>query len=68
MRALGLIQAEALGCGRAFVLTGTETLVSFIPRLAAILVDTGWHARLSAEPKLVDAAVAEALRVTTPVR
>lgn len=66
MRALGLTQAEALGAVGAFVLTGTETLVSFIPRLAAILVDTGWHARLSAEPKLVDAAVAEALRVTTP--
>lgn len=66
MRALGLSEDEALGAVGAFVLTGTETLVSFIPRLTAILLDTGWHARLAADPALVDAAVAEALRVTTP--
>lgn len=66
MRALGLSQAEALGTVGAFVLTGTETLVSFIPRLVAILIDSGWHERLQADRSLVDAAVAEALRVTTP--
>ncbi len=66
MRALGLNEAEALGAVGAFVLVGTETLVSFVPRLAAILADTGWHARLRADPTMVDAAIAEALRVTTP--
>lgn len=66
MRALGLSRDEALGTVGAFVLTGTETLVSFIPRLAAILIDSGWHARLRTDRLLVDAAVAEALRVTTP--
>ncbi|GAB3601682.1 cytochrome P450 [Microbacterium tumbae] len=66
MRALGLDEVEALGAVGAFVLTGTETLVSFLPRLAAILADTGWHSRLAADPSLTDAAVAEALRVTTP--
>lgn len=66
MRALGLDEREALGAVGAFVLTGTETLVSFLPRLAAILVDTGWLPRLAADPGLVDPAVAEALRVTTP--
>ncbi|MEZ5190251.1 MAG: cytochrome P450 [Schumannella sp.] len=50
----------------AFVLTGTETLVAFVPRLAAILCDSGWLPRLAADRSLVDAAVAEALRVTTP--
>lgn len=66
MRALGLDEREALGAVGAFVLTGTETIVSFVPRLAAILIDSGWLPRLAADPRLVDAALAEALRVTTP--
>jgi len=66
MRALGLDEREALGAVGAFVLTGTETIVSYVPRLAAILIDSGWLPRLAAEPALVDAAVAEGLRVTTP--
>ena len=66
MRALGLDEREALGAVGAFVLTGTETIVSYVPRLAAILVDSGWLPRLATSPELVDAAVAEGLRVTTP--
>lgn len=66
MRALGLDEREALGAVAAFVLTGTETIVSYLPRLAAILIDSGWLPRLAADPALVDAAVAEGLRVTTP--
>jgi cytochrome P450 len=66
MRALGLDEREALGAVGAFVLTGTETIVSYVPRLAAILIDSGWLPRLAADPALVDAAVAEGLRVTTP--
>lgn len=66
MRALGLDEREALGAVAAFVLTGTETIVSYLPRLAAILIDSGWLPRLAAAPELVDAAVAEGLRVTTP--
>ena len=66
MRALGLDEREALGAVGAFVLTGTETIVSYVPRLAAILIDSGWLPRLAAAPDLVDAAVAEGLRVTTP--
>lgn len=66
MRALGLSREEALGAVGAFVLTGTETLVSYIPRLVALLVDSGWAAGLRDEPDLVEAAIAEGLRVTTP--
>lgn len=66
MRALGLDEREALGAVAAFVLTGTETIVSYVPRLAAILIDSGWLPRLAAAPDMVDAAVAEGLRVTTP--
>jgi len=66
MRALGLTEREALGAVGAFVLTGTETIVSYVPRLAAILIDSGWLPRLAADPALVEPAIAEGLRVTTP--
>jgi cytochrome P450 len=66
MRALGLDQREALGAVGAFVLTGTETIVSYLPRLAAILTDSGWLPRLAADPELIEPAIAEGLRVTTP--
>ncbi|CAN5378201.1 cytochrome P450 [soil metagenome] len=66
MRALGLDEREAMGAVGAFVLTGTETIVSYLPRLAAILIDSGWLPRLAADPTLVESAIAEGLRVTTP--
>lgn len=66
MRALGLTEDEAMGAVGAFVLTGTETLVSYIPRLVAVLVDSGWMPRLAADRTLVEPAIAEGLRVTTP--
>lgn len=66
MRALGLDQREALGAVGAFVLTGTETIVSYLPRLAAILIDSGWLPHLAADRELVEPAIAEGLRVTTP--
>lgn len=66
MRELGLSEDEAMGAVGAFVLTGTETLVSYLPRMIAILVDTGWLGALACDRTLVDAAVAEGLRVTTP--
>lgn len=66
MRALGLDEREALGAVAAFVLTGTETIVSYVPRLAAILLDAGWLPRLAADRSLVEPAIAEGLRVTTP--
>lgn len=66
MHELGLGEDEAMGAVGAFVLTGTETLVSYLPRLLAILADTGWLAPLAADRSRLDAAVAEGLRVTTP--
>jgi len=66
MRSLGLTEDEAMGAVGAFVLTGTETLVSYIPRLVALLVDSGWMPRLNSDPALVEPAIAEGLRVTTP--
>ncbi len=66
MRSLGLGEDEAMGAVGAFVLTGTETLVSYVPRLAALLIDSGWMPRLADHPELIEPAIAEGLRVTTP--
>ena len=66
MRELGLTEDEALGAVGAFVIVGTETLVSYLPRLVAVLVDSGWYPHLLADRSLVDPAIAEGLRVTTP--
>ncbi len=66
MRALGLTESEAMGAVGAFVLTGTETLVSYIPRLVCLLIDSGWLPLIATDRSLVEPAIAEALRVTTP--
>jgi cytochrome P450 len=67
MRDLGLSEREAMGAVGAFVLTGTETIHSFVPRLVAIAHDTGWTSRLLADdPQLRRRAVEEGLRVTVP--
>jgi cytochrome P450 len=62
MQALGLSEAEARGAAGAFFLTGTETVATLVPRLVALLHDTG---RLDASIPL-DRAIDEAMRVTTP--
>ncbi|HXV93447.1 MAG TPA: cytochrome P450, partial [Pseudonocardia sp.] len=68
MRELGLTADEARGAVAAFVLTGTETLVSFVPRLVALLHDSGRLDRLAAETGTgaVEPVIDEALRVTVP--
>lgn len=66
MRSLGLGEEEAMGAVGAFVLTGTETLVSYIPRLVALLIDSDWMPLIAADRALVEPAIAEGLRVTTP--
>ncbi|MEV0680070.1 cytochrome P450 [Actinosynnema sp. NPDC050436] len=66
MRELGLTEPEALGAVAAFVLTGTETLVSHVPRMVALLHDTGRLDRLAEDRAGVGAAIAESLRFTVP--
>ena len=66
MRELGLSEDEAMGAVAAFVLTGTETIVAYIPRLIALLADSGWLPVIAADRALVEPAIAEGLRVTTP--
>lgn len=65
LRELGLDEREALGAVGAFVLTGTETIVSALPRLVALLVDSGTLGELG-DDDAAERAIAEGLRWTTP--
>lgn len=67
MRLLGLSEAEARGAAGAFFLTGTETVATLVPRLVALLHDTGRLARAGGLDETdLDRAIDEAMRVTTP--
>lgn len=59
MRAMGLTEREALGAVAAFAITGTETVVSFLPRLVALRHDAGVLATAGDD-------VDEELRVAVP--
>jgi cytochrome P450 len=65
MRELGLSRDEALGAAAAFFLTGTETVAGFVPRLVALLHDSGAQGSVIQGGDL-DAAIEEGLRLTTP--
>ena len=66
LRTLGLSEDEAVGIVSAFVIAGTETLVSYVPRLAAMLFDGGRLPRLAADRRGLPEAVNEGLRYTAP--
>jgi cytochrome P450 len=66
MRALGLSEDEARGAAGAFFLTGTETVATLLPRLVALLCDHGQLLRVAEDTALLDRAIEEAMRVTTP--
>ncbi|MFD0599731.1 hypothetical protein ACFQZ4_51560 [Catellatospora coxensis] len=66
MRELGISEAEARGAAGAFFLTGTETVATLVPRLIALLHDAGQFDRVAADPALLDPAIDEAMRVSTP--
>ncbi|MGI8336132.1 cytochrome P450 [Actinomadura scrupuli] len=66
MRVLGLSEEEARGAAGAFFLTGTETVATLVPRLIALLHDSGQLDRVAGDPGLLGQAVDEAMRFTTP--
>lgn len=65
-RDLGLTLQETKGLSTLLMVAGTETAASAMARTAALLYDTGEQHRLIADPKLMESAVREALRVTSP--
>ncbi len=65
-RELGLTLLETKGLSTLLMVAGTETAASAMARSAALLYDTGEQHRLIADPALLEGAVREALRVTSP--
>jgi len=65
-RDLGLTLQETKGLSTLLMVAGTETAASAMARTAALLFDTGEQHALIAEPSLLENAVREALRVTSP--
>lgn len=65
-RDLGLTLQETKGLSTLLMVAGTETAASAMARTAALLYDTDEQHRLIADPKLMESAVREALRVTSP--
>ncbi|WP_207223526.1 cytochrome P450 [Pseudonocardia sediminis] len=67
-RELGLNLRETTGLAALLTVAGTETAASAMARTVALLADTGQHRRLGDDrsEELVEAAVREGLRVSTP--
>jgi len=65
-RDLGLTLQETKGLSTLLMVAGTETAASAMARTAALLFDTGEQHALIAKPSLLENAVREALRVTSP--
>jgi len=63
---LGLTSEEARGVVAAILIAGTETLTTAIPRMVALLVDSGQLSLLRAQPELAQAAIDETLRFVVP--
>lgn len=65
-RTAGLTLEESRGLASLLLVAGTETAASAMARTVALLHDTGSLPALLADASLLDAAVREGLRVTTP--
>jgi len=71
MRGSGLTEEESRGLASAFLIAGTETISSLIPRLVALLHDHGDLPRIAEALRAgdngpLDAATTEAVRLITP--
>jgi cytochrome P450 len=67
LRDLGLQFDEVKGVLGAMLVAGTQTVSVALPRIVAMLVDTGEWVRLADQPELVPAAVDEGLRCCVPI-
>ena len=66
LRELGLTFDEAKGVIAVLMVVATETVSTAVPRIVALLADSGELARLRARPELLSGAVDEGLRYVVP--
>ena len=67
LKELGLSAEEARGVFAAILIAGTETLTTAIPRMVALLIDSGQQRLLRREPSLLQGAIDESLRFVVPL-
>lgn len=67
LRALGLTFDQARGVLLIFVIGGTLTITAALPRIVAMLLDTGQFALLVRNPAGIQRAIDEGLRFVTPL-
>jgi cytochrome P450 len=67
LRELGLSFEETRGIVSIFFVAGTLTTALSLPRIVALLIDSGQISRLSQEPERIPAAIDEGLRYVTPL-
>lgn len=67
LRNSGLTFEEARGILAVLFLAGTETLSTAVPRIVALLLDTGSFDRLRQDRGLLPSAIDEGLRLTAPL-
>lgn len=66
LKAMGLDFDEVRGVLASLFLVGTQTVAVAVPRIVALLVDTGQWERVRAHRALLPGAIVEGLRLTVP--
>jgi cytochrome P450 len=66
LKALGLTADESRGVVATMLMAGTETLTTAIPRMVALLADSGQLSLLRDDPSLAQGAIDEVLRFVVP--
>lgn len=66
LREEGCSEEEAVSLTKSFFLAGTEVVISFLPRMAALFIKSGYMDYLKEHPDHIMKGVEEAFRVTTP--
>lgn len=67
IQTLGFTFEQAISLLVIFVMAGTLTVSAALPRLVALLVDTGSFKRLAEDPACISQAIDEGLRFVTPL-
>ncbi len=66
MKQAGYSLEETVSVVKALMVTGTETIISFIPRMTALFVTSGYLDYLVQNPDHLSKGIDEAFRVTVP--
>lgn len=62
----GLSEEDTVSVVSAMIIAGTETIISFIPRMVALFVTTDYFVHLKDNPDDISSGINEAMRVIVP--